>query len=90
MERRFVYTVSLCVGWLCTQGRLICGLASHAGSSSTCSDIFFLPWPTALVTKASSLPRIHDHIQLNTLYFLPKVMGQSIFFLCVLDNPYKS
>jgi len=36
MERRFVYTVILRAGSLCTQGRLICSLASYVGPSSTC------------------------------------------------------
>jgi len=41
MEGLFVCTVILYAGLLCTQGRLSCGLASHAGSSSTCSVNFF-------------------------------------------------
>lgn len=82
MESLFVCTVILYAGLLCTQGLLSCGLTSHAGSSSKCSIFFsFYHGATALVAKVFSLSRIHDHIQLNTVYFSPKVMGQSIFFL---------
>jgi hypothetical protein len=88
MESRFVYTVILFAGSLYTQGRLICGLASHAESSSTCLVSYFsYNGATALVAKAS-LSRIHYHIQLNTTEFSPKVMSQSTVFLRVLENPY--
>jgi len=46
------------------------------------------PPPHGAKAKTSSLSRNDDHIQLNTVHFSPKVMGQSIVFLCVLENPY--
>jgi len=88
MEGRFVYTVILCARSLCTQGRLICGLASYAGSSSSVN--FFYHGAVALVARASSVSRVHDHIQLNTVQFSPKIMGQSVVFLVLWKIRIKS
>jgi len=60
---------------------------SYAGLSF--SDIFFYG-PTALVAKVSSLSRIHDHFQLNTVQFSPKIMGQSVVFLVLWKILIKS